>query len=156
MRGWLGKAGYGGSDVACILVCISSVMRVRGPAAIYQALATWIIMTVIACILLWIEGWLHTAFTYFTAIAHYSHSIPDQVVFIIHQWPYTVLSCNWWRRNSGSSSTTFLDMDTKVLHYCCKMAALHLLRSSTRSTRPDTSSRAKKFCSALLNFRWCT
>ena len=39
MHGRLGKAGYGGSDVACILVCISSVMRVRGPTAIYQALA---------------------------------------------------------------------------------------------------------------------
>ena len=40
MRGRLGKAGYGGSDVTCILVCISSVMRVCGPTAIYQALAT--------------------------------------------------------------------------------------------------------------------
>jgi len=39
VRGQLGKAGYGGSDVACILVCVSSVMRVRGPTAIYQALA---------------------------------------------------------------------------------------------------------------------
>jgi len=29
VRGRLGKAGYGGSDVACILVCISSIMRVR-------------------------------------------------------------------------------------------------------------------------------
>ena len=29
VRGRLGKAGYGGSDVACILVCISSVMRVK-------------------------------------------------------------------------------------------------------------------------------
>ena len=40
VRGRLGKAGYGGSDVACILVCILNVMRVRGPTAIYQALAT--------------------------------------------------------------------------------------------------------------------
>ena len=40
VRGRLGKAGYGGSDVTCILVCISSVMRVRGSTAIYQALAT--------------------------------------------------------------------------------------------------------------------
>ena len=39
VRGRLGKAGYGGSDVACILVCIFSVMRVRGPTAIYRALA---------------------------------------------------------------------------------------------------------------------
>ena len=35
VRGWLGKAGYGGNDIACILVCISSVMRVPGPTAIY-------------------------------------------------------------------------------------------------------------------------
>ena len=35
--GQLGKVGYGGSDVAYILVCISNVMRVRGPTAIYQA-----------------------------------------------------------------------------------------------------------------------
>jgi len=37
VRGRLGKAGYGGSDVTCILVCISSVMRVRGPTAIYDS-----------------------------------------------------------------------------------------------------------------------
>jgi len=37
VRGRLGKAGYGGSDVTCILVCISSVMRMRAPTAIYQA-----------------------------------------------------------------------------------------------------------------------
>ena len=37
VRGRLGKAGYGGSDVACILVCISSVMRVCGPTAIYDS-----------------------------------------------------------------------------------------------------------------------
>ena len=42
VHGRLGKAGYGESDVACILVCISSVMRVR---ALQQY------MTVIACIL---------------------------------------------------------------------------------------------------------
>ena len=40
VRGRLGKAGYSGRDVASILVCISTVMRVRGPTAIYQALAT--------------------------------------------------------------------------------------------------------------------
>ena len=40
VRRRLGKAGYGGSDVTCILVCISSIMRVRGPTAIHQALAT--------------------------------------------------------------------------------------------------------------------
>jgi len=40
VRGQLGKVSYGGSDVACILLCISSIMRVCGPTAICQALAT--------------------------------------------------------------------------------------------------------------------
>ena len=76
MRGWLGKAGYGESDVACILVCISSIMRVRGPTAKYDShnMHTFIDRGIITL--------LHSL----TVIAHYSHSIPDRVVFIIHQW----------------------------------------------------------------------
>jgi len=34
VRGRLGKAGYDGSDVACTLVYMSSVMRVSGPTVI--------------------------------------------------------------------------------------------------------------------------
>ena len=76
-----GEAGYGGSDVTCILAFISSVMRVRGPTAIYHEYDGHSMHTFID------RGIITYCIHLFYSDSSLFSLHPRGVVLIIHQWP---------------------------------------------------------------------